>query len=178
MTWTAAIAQFGNRILAVGVLVLLVRTRFIIPGVATRTVGGITCVTPGHHLTVACMATSTSQVGTVIPRITSRVMAIDQGRQPTGSAVTAITLLRGLEMTGVLALCLIAVVAGGTTAGNRVVIEAHRSPGSLRKVTAIASRRGLDVTTVLTGGGGAVVAALASPRDASVIETHCGPVRL
>ena len=169
MACTAAVTQLRNRVVDFRRIHLLVRTRLIVIGMASRTIRLVGRELPAHRFAVAAMTGHTVDPATMIARIIGRLVLV-AGYIPVVGVVAAITFSRGAEVTGGLALGGGAVVAARTIATDIGMIETRRLPG-IGAVTQLAVVIGNDVGGILSGRGFSVMATGASTLHRRVIHS-------
>ena len=112
MAGAAAIAELTGRVFSVGILMLLVRPRFVIASVTTGTVGLKGGELPINHVRIVLMAGRTQQVAAVILWLIRQTGMAVIGGCPRNRAVAHAAVLRSIEVARVLTGRNRAVVAG------------------------------------------------------------------
>jgi len=175
MAGAATIAELAGRISSIGILMLFVRSRFVIACVtagAVRLKGG---ELPVYDFGIVLMTSGTQKVAAVILRLIRQAGMAVICRRPGNRAVAQAAVLRRIEVTRVLTGRDRAVVAGRT--GSKYLIVVHRGdrlPDS-RVVAVFANIGRLHVQRAFTGSFGAVVAAEAVVHDVDVVKIRGNP---
>jgi hypothetical protein len=189
MTGTGTFLQFNNRILYFRILNLLMRTGFIVSGVASQTGTHHTIVVEvGRDPGIRRMTFVTLRIGLDVVLIFAgrdrTVVTISAGSRldstmikhggfPRIRRVAIITLSIGLDVVLVLTGCDRAVMAARTSTEDLRVIDPHDGRPAKIIVTILADIGRVDVGKILTGGFDAVMAAETIIDDAAVIK-ECG----
>ena len=156
--------------------VMLIHTGSIVIGMTTRAGGRVSRRRPIHGVRVGIVAFGAGKVAAMIERLVGQAGVAEARRCPTiwGMALTAIH--GGIEVSGALAACIGAIVAGRTGAQHLVVIHCgHRCPDN-STVAVLADIGRLHMRRALAGGVGAVVTTGTIVDDVGVVK-RCGRPR-
>ena len=168
-------AATGRTVLILRQTIVLVYAGLVIIGVTTRTIGLVARRRPVDHVRIVLVALGAIEVAAVILRLIRKPGVPVVSRQPRDRAVTLATVLRGIEVAGVLSGGRSAIVARRTGAENLVVVHRCNRRPNRRAVAIFADVGCLDVSRSLTDGIGAIVATNTVIHDVDVVEVSGQP---